>query len=52
MKNIYLIPAHATNVAGIGLSVAGADIAIAEIQEERDSRSVLGRRPVVAGNDI
>lgn len=45
------VPADAPNVVGVGLSVVGVDIAIVEVQVERVSSTVLGRRPVVVGNN-
>jgi len=46
------VPSDATDVVGIGLSVVRVDIAIVEVQVERVSRAVLGRRPVIVGSDF
>ena len=52
MKIIKLIPSNATYVVRAGLSVAVAGIATTEVQDPGTASTVLGRRPVVAGNDI
>ena len=46
------MPADATHIVRIGLSVVGVDIAIVEIQVEWISVTKLGRRQVVVGNNF
>ena len=51
LKIIKLIPADAPNVEASGLS-AVAGVTITEVDAEGGSGTILGGRPVVAGDDI